>query len=145
MDRMERLKMFPWTADAIRLLNRAGYCVVVMTNQSAIGRGIIDEPFLRGVHDEIDRRLARAGARIDRYYFCPHHPDKALGAYRQVCECRKPRPGHDPSGRARAGPRPDALGDDRRPPAGRGIAAMRPGVRAMLLRTGVGAGEPSAP
>ena len=143
MDRMEGLKLFPWTADAIRLLNRAGYCVVVTTNQSAIGRGLIDETFLRGVHDEIDARLARGGARIDRYFFCPHHPDKALGAYRQVCECRKPKPGMILRAAGELGldlTRSVMIGD-RRLDVASGHAA---GVRAILLRTGVGAGEERA-
>ena len=76
IDRLELLEIFPWTPDAIRLLNRAGFAVVVVTNQSAIGRGIIDVPFLQTVHDAIDRHLADGPARkVDRYYFCPHHPD----------------------------------------------------------------------
>ena len=93
LDRLDLLHVFPWTPDAIRLLNRAGFATVVITNQSAIGRGIIDEPFLREVHDAFDARLARGHARIDAYYFCPHHPDAKEGPYRQVCRCRKPGPG----------------------------------------------------
>jgi D-glycero-D-manno-heptose 1,7-bisphosphate phosphatase len=93
IDRLELFELFPWTADAVRLLNRAGFVVVVITNQSAIGRGIIDESFLDTVHGEIDRHLARSGARIDRYYFCPHHPEAKLPEYRLVCRCRKPEPG----------------------------------------------------
>ena len=46
VDRLDLLRVFPWTADALRLLKRAGFVTVVVTNQSAIGRGIIDEPFL---------------------------------------------------------------------------------------------------
>ena len=92
LDRLERLRAFPWTPDALRLLNRAGFATVVITNQSAIGRGIIDEPFLREVHEALDARLARGRARIDAYYFCPHHPDAKEGPYRQVCRCRKPGP-----------------------------------------------------
>jgi D-glycero-D-manno-heptose 1,7-bisphosphate phosphatase len=93
IDRLDLFELFPWTADAVRLLNRAGFVVVVITNQSAIGRGIIDESFLDTVHGEVDRHLALSGARIDRYYFCPHHPEAALAEYRMVCECRKPKPG----------------------------------------------------
>ncbi len=93
LDRLDLLHVFPWTPDAIRLLNRAGFATVVITNQSAIGRGIIDEPFLREVHDAFDARLALGHARIDAYYFCPHHPDAAQGPHRQVCRCRKPAPG----------------------------------------------------
>ena len=58
LDRVEQLALFPWTADAIRLLNRAGLPVVVITNQAAVGRGIIDEPFLAEVHAALEKRLA---------------------------------------------------------------------------------------
>jgi D-glycero-D-manno-heptose 1,7-bisphosphate phosphatase len=91
LDRLDMLELFPWTADALRLLKRAGFAVVVITNQSAIGRGIIDEAFLHQVHGEIDRRLG--AGRVDRYYFCPHHPDATVAGYRQACGCRKPKPG----------------------------------------------------
>jgi D-glycero-D-manno-heptose 1,7-bisphosphate phosphatase len=93
LDRMELLSVFPWTADALRLLKRAGYTLVVITNQSAIGRGIIDEAFLDEVHRELSTRLARGGATIDRYYYCPHLADAPLERYRQACRCRKPGPG----------------------------------------------------
>src|SRR3954469_25143794 len=92
LDRLDLLELYPFTADALRLLNRAGYVTVVVTNQGGIGRGIIDEPFLRRVHDTIDARLASGNARIDRYYFCPHHPDANDPALR-TCTCRKPRSG----------------------------------------------------
>jgi D-glycero-D-manno-heptose 1,7-bisphosphate phosphatase len=91
--RLEQLVLFPWTIDAIRLLNRVGLPMVVVTNQAAIGRGLIDERFIGQVHDALDTRLRQGGARIDRYYFCPHHPNAKLDRYRQVCGCRKPAPG----------------------------------------------------
>jgi D-glycero-D-manno-heptose 1,7-bisphosphate phosphatase len=93
LDRMELLALFPWTADAVRLLNRAGFVTVVVTNQAAVARGLIDEPFLHRVHGEVDARLARGDARIDRYYYCPHLEDGPEGPFRQRCGCRKPRPG----------------------------------------------------
>ena len=80
LDRLDMLTPFPWTADAVRLINRAGFAAVVITNQAAIGRGIIDEAFLSQVHGLLDERLALGDARIDRYYYCPHHPDAALDA-----------------------------------------------------------------
>jgi D-glycero-D-manno-heptose 1,7-bisphosphate phosphatase len=92
LDRMELLSPFPWTADALRLLRRAGFATVVITNQSGIGRGILDEPFLHEVHRELDARLERSGAAIDGYYFCPHHVDAAIERYRITCRCRKPGP-----------------------------------------------------
>lgn len=138
LDRLDLLELFPWTADAIRLLNRAGFAVVVVTNQAAIGRGIIDEPFLQRVHREIDRRLGRA--RIERYYYCPHHPDATVERYREVCQCRKPRPGMI----ARAcremqlDPARSFMVGDRWLDVKCGHAA---GARAVLVRTGHGGHE----
>ncbi len=93
VDRIDLLSLFPWTADAVRLLNRAGLVTVVVTNQAAIGRGIIDEAFLTDVHRTLDARLDGGGARIDGYFFCPHHPEAQREEYRQACRCRKPGPG----------------------------------------------------
>ena len=93
LDRLERLVFFPWSIDAVRLLNRAGYLVVVVTNQAGVARGIVEESFIGEAHRHIDSTLAAGGARIDRYYYCPHHPDGSVAAYRQVCTCRKPSPG----------------------------------------------------
>lgn len=93
IDRLDLIELFPWTADALRLLRRAGFATVVVTNQSAVARGLIDEAFINAVHREIDRRLAPAGVAIDRYYHCPHLPDAPLERYRQTCRCRKPGPG----------------------------------------------------
>jgi len=93
LDRLERLAFFPWSIDAVRLLNRAGYLVVVVTNQAGVARGIFDESFVGEAHRHVDVALAAGGARIDAYYYCPHHPESSIEAYRQVCTCRKPLPG----------------------------------------------------
>jgi D-glycero-D-manno-heptose 1,7-bisphosphate phosphatase len=93
LDRLDRLAFFPYTTDAVRLLNRAGLAVVVVTNQSAVARGFIEEAFIAQTHRFMADRLAAGSARIDGFYYCPHHPDGVLEAYRQHCECRKPRPG----------------------------------------------------
>ncbi len=93
LDRLDDIALFPWTADAVRLCNHAGLATVVITNQSAVGRGVIDEPFLQRAHEEIDRRLSLGRAHVDRYYYCPHHPEAAIERYRRQCRCRKPGPG----------------------------------------------------
>jgi len=93
LDRLDRLTLFPWTVDALRLLKRAGFATVVITNQSAVGRGMIEEDFVLAVHREMDRRLAGTGASIDRYYYCPHFAESTIERYRQQCGCRKPAPG----------------------------------------------------
>jgi len=140
LDRLDLLTLFPWTPDAIRLLNRAGFAVVVITNQAAIGRGIIDEPFLFEVHAALDARLAAGNARIDRYYFCPHHPEAALERYRQTCRCRKPGPGMIEQACRELGldPRQSFMVGDRWLDVMAGQAA---GTKGVLLRTGHGAHE----
>jgi D-glycero-D-manno-heptose 1,7-bisphosphate phosphatase len=93
LNRLEKLTLFPWTIDALRLIKRAGFATVVITNQAAVGRGIIEEDFVHKVHQEIDRRLEGTGAGIDRYYYCPHFAESKIDRYRQECQCRKPAPG----------------------------------------------------
>lgn len=94
--RVEDLALVPGAARAIRALNRAGYRVVVVTNQSAVARGWLTVPELEGLHDALRARLAAEGARLDAIYYCPHHPDpgpEGVAAYAVACDCRKPRPG----------------------------------------------------
>lgn len=90
---LDRLALFPYSADAVRLLNRAGFAVVVITNQAGIARGIIREEFVADVHKHIAEELAAGGARIDGFYYCPHHPEGIVEKYRGPCDCRKPQPG----------------------------------------------------
>jgi D-glycero-D-manno-heptose 1,7-bisphosphate phosphatase len=140
IDRLALLDIFPWTADAIRLLNRAQFAVVVVTNQSAIGRGIIDEAFLHSVHREIDRRLEPGGAHVDRYYFCPHIHDARLPEYRVHCRCRKPGPGmiEQASLDLELDPGRSFMVGDRLIDVACGHAA---GAKSILVRTGRGAHE----
>ena len=144
LDRIDMLALFPWTADAVRLLNRAGFVTVVVTNQAAVARGVIDEPFLHRVHDELDARLAAGGARIDRYYYCPHLEDGPAGPFRQRCECRKPRPGM-----IEAAVRDLDLDLSRSAMVGdRWLdvqCARAAGVRAVLVRSGHGGREAEVP
>jgi D-glycero-D-manno-heptose 1,7-bisphosphate phosphatase len=93
LNRLDQLALFPWTVDALRLLGRAGFATVVVTNQSAVARGIVTEDFVRETHRALDACVIAGGARIDGYYFCPHHPDAVVEAYRATCRCRKPEPG----------------------------------------------------
>src|SRR4051812_44663640 len=73
LDRPDRLVFFPYTVDAVRVLNRAGFAVVVITNQAGIARGIVKEAFVAEAHRAISGKLAAGGARIDAYYYCPHY------------------------------------------------------------------------
>jgi D-glycero-D-manno-heptose 1,7-bisphosphate phosphatase len=93
LSRREDLVWFPWTIDAIRLLSRAGFAVVVVTNQGGIGLGRYPEAFVQETHAAMSAALEAAGARVDAWFYCPHHPRATIVALRHDCECRKPAPG----------------------------------------------------
>jgi D-glycero-D-manno-heptose 1,7-bisphosphate phosphatase len=90
---LEDLELFPWSIDALRALQRAGYLLVVISNQSGIALGFIEDGFVERAHEAIQHRLQRAGTAIDAFYYCPHHPTASRAELRQDCDCRKPRPG----------------------------------------------------
>ena len=89
----DEIAIYPYAAEAIRLLNEAGLKVIVITNQSGIARGHLDEAMLGRIHDHLRRELESQGARLDAFYYCPHHPRLGAAPYQQVCRCRKPQPG----------------------------------------------------
>ena len=76
----------PGSIEAIAELSRAGWSIVVASNQSAVGRGMISIDTLNRINAKMHRVVAAAGGHIDAIFFCPHHPEEA-------CDCRKPRPG----------------------------------------------------
>ena len=79
---------------ALTSLKEAGFQLIVVSNQTVVARGLITEQEVCAINAEIERLLEQAGApHLDGFYFCPHHPNATLPAYRIVCECRKPRPG----------------------------------------------------
>jgi D-glycero-D-manno-heptose 1,7-bisphosphate phosphatase len=82
----EEWEPLPGALEAIGRLNHAGYHVVLASNQSGLGRGLLDMAALNAVHDTMTKALSRVGARLDAIFYCPHAPDEA-------CHCRKPEPG----------------------------------------------------
>ncbi len=88
--RPEDFIIYPFTAEAIRLINQSEYLAIVITNQSAVARGMISEDELKLIHHKMDDELAIQSAKMDSIYYCPHHPD--FGENRN-CSCRKPLPG----------------------------------------------------
>ncbi len=93
LTRPEQIEILDGVPAAIRALGAAGFKTVVVTNQSAVARGWLTEAELKQIHCLMEDRLADAGARLDAIYYCPHHPSEGIGAYRVVCDCRKPNPG----------------------------------------------------
>lgn len=86
LDEPDRLELFPGVAKAIRRLRGAGFKVVVVTNQSGVGRGYFTLDDLAAVHTKLRNLLKEAGADYDALYYCPHAPDDG-------CDCRKPSTG----------------------------------------------------
>lgn len=140
LDRLERLELFPWSLDAVRLLSRAGFRVVVITNQAGVARGFFDEGFVREVHEYLAERVRESGAEVPAFYHCPHHPEAITEAYRQICECRKPAPGmlRRAAGEHALDLSRSYLVGDRWSDMG---AAHAAGVRAIMVRSGYGAAE----
>ncbi len=83
---VEQCQAIPGSIDAIARLSRAGYTVVVATNQSGLGRGLFDLEDLEAVHDTLNAWVEEAGGQLSGIFYCPHHPD-------DNCRCRKPLPG----------------------------------------------------
>ncbi len=89
-----RVRLFPWTAEAVSSLKQEGFKLLAVSNQTVVARGMASCGDVEGIHAAIQELLAGAGgAKLDGFYFCPHHPEATLQEYRVECECRKPRPG----------------------------------------------------
>ncbi|MDO3379591.1 D-glycero-beta-D-manno-heptose 1,7-bisphosphate 7-phosphatase [Geoalkalibacter halelectricus] len=91
--RSEDFEFIPGAPAAIARLNRAGFLVVVVTNQSGVARGFFDSEDVRRLHEHLQSELAAQGAAVDAFYLCPHHPEQGLGPYKIDCDCRKGHPG----------------------------------------------------
>jgi D-glycero-D-manno-heptose 1,7-bisphosphate phosphatase len=88
--RADQLEWIAGAFAAVRLLNEAGLYVLVVTNQSGVARGFYDEAAVRQFHAHMQAELARHGACVDAFYYCPHHPAGTVERYAVSCACRKP-------------------------------------------------------
>ena len=140
INHLSRFRLFPWSVDAVRLVNRSRYLAVLVTNQAGVARGYFPESMIHEVHGVVAAAMARGGARLDGVYFCPHHPEVGEAPYRLDCDCRKPRPGLlrqaaqdldiDLASSWVIGDRPGDL-----------ELAWAVGARAAMVKTGYGLGE----
>jgi D-glycero-D-manno-heptose 1,7-bisphosphate phosphatase len=134
---LAELRIYPYAPDAIRLLRRAGFAIVVVTNQGGIARGVLTPALVEETHRRMAGRLARAGADVDAWHYCPHHPETVVPTLPWPCACRKP-------GTAMPRAAAEALGLD----LGRSWVigdhwrdvqmGQAVGARAVLVRTGHG-------
>jgi D-glycero-D-manno-heptose 1,7-bisphosphate phosphatase len=140
LHRCDDFAFIPGAPEAIRRLKDAGFLVIVVTNQSGVARGYFDEAAVHALHEHIQQQLAGYGARIDAFYHCPHHPIEGVGGFRIDCDCRKGSPGMLLQAAREYGLALDKsfMIGDKFADIEAGRAA---GCRAILVRTGYGAGE----
>jgi D-glycero-D-manno-heptose 1,7-bisphosphate phosphatase len=133
LNHASRFHMFPFVAAAVRRFNEARLPVIVITNQSGVGRGYFPESLVHTVHQLMTQQLAAAGAHVEGVYYCPH--TSADG-----CDCRKPK-----LGMVERAAREHALDLRRSFVVGDRYVdvelAHRAGVQGILVRTGYGEGE----
>jgi histidinol-phosphate phosphatase family protein len=91
----DEFTLYPFAAEAIKKINKSGYLAVVVTNQSAVARGLTDLNGLNEIHKKMEWQLGEQGAFVDAIYFCPHHPhggfEGEVPEFKMDCDCRKPR------------------------------------------------------
>lgn len=88
-----QIKISPKIAPFLRQFNKQNISIIVITNQPVVARGWISEKGVEKIHKLIQIKLSKKRAKIDKFYFCPHHPEATLKKYRKKCDCRKPKIG----------------------------------------------------
>lgn len=91
--RWEDFSFLPGAIDALRRLQQQGYLLVVITNQSAVARGLCSEADVLALHERMRAFLREQGIELTGIYYCPHHPQGSVSDYAIACSCRKPEPG----------------------------------------------------
>lgn len=93
ISKLKNVKFFKRSFDAVRLLRKNGFKIVVVTNQSGVARGYFPESFVKEAHSYISARLKKKGLKVDAFYYCPHHKKAVIAKYKKDCSCRKPKQG----------------------------------------------------
>lgn len=86
-------EFLPGAVEGLRMLQDAGYLLIIITNQSGIGRGYYTEEDFMRLNDYMKEELKKSGVNISGVYYCPHLPDAEVERYRKICNCRKPATG----------------------------------------------------
>jgi D-glycero-D-manno-heptose 1,7-bisphosphate phosphatase len=93
IDDYDKIKFLPRVSEAIKLLNKGGFKVIIITNQAGVAKGYFTENTVKKINRIIVETLAKCGAVIDKIYYCPHHKDGIVKKYTKDCNCRKPNIG----------------------------------------------------
>ena len=140
----ERFEWIDGAIETVRLANDLGYYVFVVTNQAGVARGFYGEEDVVALHHWVSAQLRGAGAWVDDFRYCPHHPDGSVAQYALACACRKPGPGLVERAVREFGidPRQSFTVGDR----WLDVALARTvGARGVLVRTGYGSDEERRP
>lgn len=93
LTKLEQVQLLLPAVAIARLCQERGYTLFVVTNQSGVARGFFDEAFVQQTHRLLQDLLSQQGVHIEKYYYCPHHPEVGNDFYKKKCTCRKPLPG----------------------------------------------------
>ena len=127
---LHRVEDFEWIPEAVNSIRRM--------NEAGVAHGKYTEQQVHSLHDHMQRELEKHGAHVDRFYFCPFHPEGAVPEYRRTSRCRKPNPGMLEQGMADWDLRPDeclVVGDKNSDVE----AGLSLGLQTVLVETGYGA------
>lgn len=91
--KIDDLKWIDGALEAVAYLTKQGYKIFIVTNQSGIALGYYTVEQMDELHTYMCRAIEHAGGKIEKIYFCPHHPEGKVAEYTGVCDCRKPKPG----------------------------------------------------
>jgi D-glycero-D-manno-heptose 1,7-bisphosphate phosphatase len=93
VNHLTRFKILPGVPQAIKMLNRHGFLVLVVTNQSGVARGYYPLGLMETIHRVLITRIREKKGIIDGIFYCPHHPEGSVPEFSRVCNCRKPKTG----------------------------------------------------
>lgn len=94
LTRADDIALMPGVASALSELHHAGFALIVVSNQTVLARGLLDENAVLELQRQVEGQiLAAGGPKLDGFYFCPHHPQATRAELRRDCGCRKPAPG----------------------------------------------------
>ena len=140
INHLSRFRILPGVPQAVRMLNRHGFLVLVVTNQSGVARGYYPLDLVKTLHQLLITRIREKNGNIDGIFFCPHHPAGSVPEFSHNCDCRKPKTGLIEQACKSFEidlPRSFLVGDmctDME-------LAQRAGVPGVLVKTGYGLGE----
>ncbi len=89
----KEFSLLPRVGEAIHAINQMEFLVVVISNQPGVAKGKMTFPLLNAITEKMLEEVKKSGAKLDKVFYCLHHPEAVLAEYRQICDCRKPKAG----------------------------------------------------